>query len=163
MTFPKLAQKGLITAAIVLVLDQISKYFVLQYLIDKQAAVSGIEVLPFFNLVLVWNRGVSFGLFNQDDSLMPYLLMALAAVLVLLVLRWLWRAETRVEALAFGLIIGGAIGNVVDRIRYGAVVDFLDFHAFGHHYPAFNVADSSIVVGACLILYLWGVSGKKDA
>lgn len=154
---------GLITAAIVLVLDQISKYFVLQYLIDNQAAVSGIEVLPFFNLVLVWNRGVSFGLFNQDDGLMPYLLMALAAVLVLLVLRWLWRAETRTEATAFGLIIGGAIGNVVDRIRYGAVVDFLDFHAFGHHYPAFNVADSSIVIGACLILFLWGISGKKDA
>lgn len=163
MTFPKLARMGLITAAIVLVLDQISKYFVLQYLIDNQAAVSGIEVLPFFNLVLVWNRGVSFGLFNQDDGLMPYLLMALAAVLVLLVLRWLWRAETRTEATAFGLIIGGAIGNVVDRIRYGAVVDFLDFHAFGHHYPAFNVADSSIVIGACLILFLWGISGKKDA
>ncbi len=162
MKISPLARQGLLIALVVLIIDQISKYFLLEYLTSQQAMVSGIEVLPFFNLVLVWNRGVSFGLFNQTDPLMPYLLMALAAVLVAMVLRWLLRAETRCESVAFGLIIGGAIGNVIDRICYGAVVDFLDFHVAGQHWPAFNVADSAIVVGACIILYLWGVSGKKD-
>ncbi|HCM83714.1 MAG TPA: signal peptidase II [Alphaproteobacteria bacterium] len=163
MKISSLAQRGLILALIILIADQVSKYFVLQYLFERQAAVTGIEVTSFFNLVLVWNRGVSFGLFNHDAVLMPFLLMALAAVLVTMVLRWLLRAETQFEAIAFGLIIGGAIGNVIDRIRFGAVVDFLDFHAFGQHWPAFNVADSAIVVGAGIILYLWGLKGKKDA
>ena len=162
MTISPLARRGLILAAVILIADQVSKYLLLQFLEQKQAMVSGVEVTSFFNLVLVWNRGVSFGLFNQSDPVMPYLLMALAAVLVTLVGRWLLKAETRLEAWAFGLIIGGAIGNVIDRIRFGAVVDFLDFHAFGQHWPAFNVADSAIVIGACIILYLWGLGGKKD-
>lgn len=166
MKISPLARQGLILAAVILIADQITKYLLLQFLEQKQAMISGVEVLPFFNLVLVWNRGVSFGLFNQHDVVMPYLLMALAAALVALVGRWLLKAETRAEALAFGLIIGGAIGNVIDRIRFGAVVDFLDFYipleGGDYHWPAFNVADSAIVVGACIILYLWGMGGKKD-
>jgi signal peptidase II len=79
------------------------------------------------------------------------------------VIYWLLHAQTWGEATAFGLIIGGALGNVIDRIRLGAVVDFLDFHWAEQHWPAFNVADSCIVLGACLILYLWGVRGKTEA
>lgn len=162
MKISPLARQGLILAAVILIADQISKYFVLQYLAQQRAMVTGVEVTSFFNLVLVWNRGVSFGLFNQNDPVMPYLLMALAAVLVTLVARWLLKAETKLEAAAFGLIIGGAVGNVIDRIRFGAVVDFLDFYVADYHWPAFNVADSAIVIGACIILYLWGLGGKKD-
>lgn len=163
MKISPLARTGLIIALMILIADQVSKYFVLQYLEQQQALVSGIEVTPFFNLVLVWNRGISFGIFNGDMEFMPYLLMALAAVLVALVGRWLLRAQTKLEAIAFGAIIGGAIGNVIDRIRFGAVVDFLDFHVVGHHWPAFNVADSAVVIGAGIILYLWGIGGTKDA
>ena len=155
MTISNHARMGLLLAAAILLLDQITKHLVLGYFLDNESAIRVTEVLPFFNLVLVWNRGVSFGLFNDDTFDGPHALIALAAVLVALVARWLWQTQDRREALAFGLIIGGAVGNVIDRVRFGAVVDFLDFHAFGYHWPAFNVADSAIVVGAGVILFLW--------
>jgi signal peptidase II len=162
MKISRLSQLGFLLAIVIIAADQLSKHFVLQYLFEQQAAVRGIEITSFFNLVLVWNRGISFGIFNQPAEYTPYVLIAVATVLVALVTRWLLRAERRADAIGFGLIIGGAIGNVIDRFRYGAVADFLDFHAFGYHYPAFNVADSAIVIGAGIILYLWAVGAKKD-
>lgn len=152
---------GFCLAALIIVADQISKIWILglfQPVTGKPP--SEITITPFFDLVLVWNKGVSFGLFNHDSDFMPWVLIALALALVGFVVRWLWRAETWAEAAAFGLIIGGALGNVIDRVRFGAVVDFLDFHWAGHHWPAFNVADSAIVVGAGLVLCLWGLGGK---
>lgn len=110
-----------------------------------------IEVLPFFNLVEVWNTGISFGMFNQ----LPYgrwLLSALAMVIVLFLLRWLWLEESKITAAALGLIIGGAIGNVMDRLRLGAGADYLDFHALGYHWPAFNVTDSAIFLGVLVLI-----------
>ena len=137
---------GLVVAGLVIVLDQLSKWAILT-LLDDVATVT-----PFFNLVVVWNRGVSFGMFDSASASGPWLLSGLALAVVVALLVWLRRIDHPLAAVALGLIIGGALGNVVDRIRFGAVVDFLDFHALGYHWPAFNVADSAICVGAVLLL-----------
>lgn len=142
----KLFLAALALALLVLVLDQASKYAVLKHASELPRA-----VLPFFNLVLVFNKGVSFGLFNAQES-SPYLFSLLAIVIVFFLVRWLATCESRVAAAGLGLLIGGAIGNVFDRLLHGAVVDFLDFHAFGHHWPAFNIADSAVVIGVGLLL-----------
>jgi signal peptidase II len=140
---------GAAVAAVVIVADQISKYWILN---DVMAPPRAIEVTPFFNLVLAWNRGVSFGLFNTETDYGPMLLTGLAIIISLVLAVWLWRSASRYTSLALGLIIGGALGNVIDRLQHGAVVDFLDFHAFGYHWPAFNVADSAICVGAVMMV-----------
>lgn len=140
---------GLLVAAVVLAADQLSKLFFLDLM---QQNPNGIVVTPFFNLVMVWNTGVSFGLFQEDSDFRSWTLVIVAlAVLVWLGL-WLWRCRSALVATALGVIVGGAIGNIIDRLRFGAVFDFLDFHAFGQHWPAFNVADSAIVVGVGLLL-----------
>lgn len=134
----------------VLLLDQVTKWWLLQQVMQPPRV---IEVTPFFNLVLVWNRGVSFGLFNTgspyNSPVLAVLSLAVAGALGV----WLWR-ETRVTLrLALGSIIGGAIGNTIDRLLHDGVVDFLDVHVFGLHWPAFNVADAAITVGAMLLIW----------
>ena len=141
--------KGIVLAIIAVVLDQASKGWILH---DLMIPPRVIEITSNFNLVLGWNRGVSFGLFNQDSAYGSYILTGVAVAITTGLAIWLWRATTHWAALALGLIIGGAIGNVIDRIQYGAVVDFLDFHAFGYHWPAFNVADTAIFIGAGLLI-----------
>jgi signal peptidase II len=145
---------GLLLALTVLVLDQATKWLALASL-DLYEPVA---VTPFFNLVLVWNRGVSFGMLAGGHSTWgPWLLTAMAAAIGAFLIVWLLRETRAVTRTALWLVLAGAVGNVIDRLRFGAVVDFLDFHAFGYHWPAFNVADSAIVIGACLILLdsLW--------
>ncbi len=141
---------GLAVAAVILVADQATKHYFYDLLVI--GGVRYIEVLPFFNLVTVWNYGVSFGMMTNDSQLGPWLFVALALAITVALVVWLRRATTRMVALALGMVIGGAIGNVVDRLRYGAVFDFLDFHAFGWHWPAFNLADSGISIGVILLL-----------
>ncbi|MDS4011453.1 MAG: signal peptidase II [Defluviicoccus sp.] len=143
------ARLGFLSALAVLVLDQLTKWWILAIVMQPPRV---IEITPFFNLVLGWNRGISFGLFGGDGALNAWVLPVLAAAVVMLVTYWLLRARTPVIGLSLGLIIGGAIGNITDRLRLGAVVDFLDFHAFGFHWPAFNVADSGITIGAALMI-----------
>jgi signal peptidase II len=111
-----------------------------------------VPVTDFFNFVLVWNTGVSFGMLRSGSELGRWLLTGLALVITCLLLFWLRREPRFWPRLAIWLIIAGALGNVADRIRFGAVVDFLDFHLFGYHWPAFNIADSVIVVGAVLLV-----------
>jgi signal peptidase II len=144
---------GLLLALTVLVLDQATKGLALASLDPYEPVV----VTPFFNLVLVWNRGVSFGMLAGHGAWGPWLLTAMAAAIGAFLIVWLWRETRAVTRAALWLVLAGAVGNVIDRLRFGAVVDFLDFHAFGYHWPAFNVADSAIVVGAGLILLdsLW--------
>lgn len=137
---------GLLFALAIIIVDQITKNLVVVYMYDGQK-----EILPFFNLVHVWNRGVSFGIFNHDHS-GAWILAGMALLITALFLVWLWKADHKPMALAIGAVIGGALGNVIDRIRFGAVVDFLDFHAFGWHYPAFNVADCAVVLGIAYII-----------
>jgi signal peptidase II len=140
---------GLLVAVGILVADQISKVFFLDLM---QQNPGGIIVTPFFNLVMVWNTGVSFGLFSEDSASRSWTLIAVSFAVMIWLGWWLWRAHSALVAVALGMIIGGAIGNVIDRYRFGAVFDFLDFHAFGWHWPAFNVADSGIVIGVLLLL-----------
>jgi signal peptidase II len=139
---------GLCVALLTMVLDQLTKWVVLGTFETGQ----GVAVTPFFNLVLVWNRGVSFGMFNTGGAFAPWLLSGLALAVVIGLGAWLRRTDQRLTALGLGLVIGGALGNVVDRVRFGAVVDFLDFHLAGYHWPAFNVADAGICVGAALMV-----------
>lgn len=139
---------GFAVAAAVVLADQIIKWWAIGVLGDEPY---GIEILSFFNLVLVWNKGISFGIFG-GGSLPPWLLAAIALAVTLALAIWLRKAETRLLALAIGLVIGGALGNVIDRFRFGAVADFLDFHWGAYHWPAFNLADAAISVGAVILL-----------
>ncbi|HEX6958607.1 MAG TPA: signal peptidase II [Ferrovibrio sp.] len=141
---------GLIAAVVIVAADQASKAFFMDLLASAQPPV--ITVLPIFNLVRVWNTGVSFGLFQQDSTLRSWILIGVAVAVLIWLGLWLARTRSALVATALGLIIGGAIGNVIDRVRFGAVFDFLDFHVFGWHWPAFNLADSAIVVGVGLLL-----------
>ncbi len=150
---------GLALAAVVIVLDQVSKWWILT---GVMAPPRIIEVTPFFNLVLVWNRGVSFGILSQGSAWMPWLLSALAAAICVGLVIWLRRVDGSWLAAALGLIIGGAVGNVVDRVRFGAVLDFLDVHAAGFHWPAFNVADSAITVGVAILLVDALIAGRDE-
>ena len=143
--------RGLAVAAAVAVLDQTTKALVLAFFGEPGCALHRVGVSPFFDLVLTCNPGVSFGLFNQTGvNSLVFSLFALVIVLVLVV--WLLRVRATLVAVAIGLIIGGAIGNVVDRLRYGAVIDFLDFHLASWHWPAFNLADSAICLGVAAML-----------
>ena len=142
-------KQGLLLAIVVIVLDQITKWVALSGL---NLGENPITVTSFFNLVLVWNRGVSFGMFNNSGAYGPMILSGIAIAVTLGLLYWLRQAENRLTVIALGLVIGGALGNVIDRFRFGAVVDFLDFHIAGYHWPAFNVADAAICVGAVMLL-----------
>lgn len=138
---------GLGIAAAVAVADQVVKWWAMDALM---VAAQAIEVLPFFNLVMVWNRGISFGMFG-GGALPPWLLAAFAGAIAVGLGIWLARVETRLLAVGIGLVIGGALGNIVDRLRFGAVADFLDFHVAGYHWPAFNLADAAITIGVVLL------------
>lgn len=137
------------TAATVLILDQVSKYAVLHVMdLDRRLA---IDVWPpFFNLRMAWNRGVNFGLFSNDAEVMRWVLIVVALTISALVWLWVRREPPRLATqLAVGLLVGGALGNVVDRIAYGAVADFINMSCCGISNPfAFNVADIAIFAGA---------------
>ena len=139
---------GLAIAGLVIVVDQVSKIVVLSALGPFQ----GVSVTPFLNLVVVLNTGISFGLFASESELARYLLVALALIVSIILMRWLASSTNRFVCAALGMIIGGAFGNVIDRLVHKAVVDFLDFHLYGWHWPAFNVADSAITIGVALFV-----------
>jgi len=140
---------GLLVALAVVIVDQVSKYIVLNYVLTEYAAVI---LTPFFAIVRAWNTGVSFSMFNNWGINGVYILSGIALVIVFVLLKWLRNEQNKMLQVALGFIIGGAIGNVIDRIRLGAVFDFLDFYIGEHHWPAFNAADSFICVGAFIII-----------
>ena len=140
---------GLGLAATVMALAQATKWWIVDVVMQPPRV---IPVTPFFNLVMGWNRGVSFGLFGGDAGLNSWILILIALAIVVMLVLWLRRAETLWMAAAIGLIIGGALGNVFDRLRAGAVADFLDFYVAGYHWPAFNLADTAIAVGAAALI-----------
>ena len=153
--------RGLATAAVVVVLDQLSKTLVLTFFADR--TLSGrATVTSFFNLSLTYNRGISFGLFNGGAGMNVLVFSLMAAAIVSVLIFWLRRVSSPPLAVAIGLIIGGAVGNVIDRLRLGAVVDFLDFHLGGLHWPAFNLADSAICIGVAAML-LDGLVFRREA
>lgn len=151
---------GLFAALCVLVADQASKFYVNAELLENKM---GIMYTSFFNVIRAWNTGVSFSLFNDWGEWGVWALSAFAAIVVVMLLVWMYREKNVFVQVALGFIVGGAIGNIVDRIRFKAVFDFLDFHIGENHWPAFNVADSFICIGTVLILiYSIYLSFKKE-
>lgn len=139
------------TALAVTILDQVSK-FIISRSIGNYETISVIK--GFFNLVHVRNRGMAFGMMNRPDAGMAlYFLIAVTVIAVLAILIWSFRLRNEDRRLLFGLslILGGAVGNLIDRIRIREVVDFLDVYIGSYHWPAFNLADSAITIGACWI------------
>jgi signal peptidase II len=143
-------RKWLGVAGVVLVLDQLTKYLVTRAFAPYEV----LEVTPFFNLVLVYNRGAAFSLLAEAAGWQREFFIGVALLASAWIV-WLLRNHPRetLFSLALSLVLGGALGNVVDRVLIGAVVDFLDFHAFGYHWPAFNVADAAISCGVVLLIW----------
>ncbi|MCW9001683.1 MAG: signal peptidase II [Rhodospirillales bacterium] len=129
--------------------DQYTKWLILEHVMQPPRVIT---VTSFFNLVMAWNTGISFGMFASDSPLNRWLLPGLALVVVAGLAIWLYRTSCRFIGIGLALIIGGAVGNVIDRVRFGAVADFLDIHLAGYHWPAFNVADSAITIGAAILI-----------
>lgn len=140
---------GLTVAALVTLIDQATKWWIVFEVMQPPAV---IPVTSFFNIVITWNRGVSFGMFDSASSLNNVILPVLAAVIIGVLLTWLRRVANRWVAVAIGMVIGGAVGNIIDRLHFGAVADFLDFYIADYHWPAFNVADSGITIGAVILI-----------
>jgi signal peptidase II len=146
---------GIVTAIAALVADQASKLWLLfSFDIARRGAV---KVTPFFDLVLTWNTGISYGWFQTDSPTGHALLLGFKVVAVVVLALWMVRAQTWLATIALGLIIGGAIGNAIDRLAWGAVVDFAHFHVqFGGKdlsWYVFNLADTAIVAGVAALLY----------
>lgn len=139
-------------AAAIVVTDQILKWLVTGPLgltiIGQQ-----VKLLPFFDFTLVHNYGVSLGLFQADSAVGRWILVGVTGLIAAVVTRWLWSEQSRSDALGLGLILGGAIGNIIDRVRVGYVIDFLDLH-FGDFRPflVFNIADAAITIGVLILL-----------
>src|SRR6185312_5131658 len=151
MTRNRLTALGLAAALVVLAADQVSKWWVVT-VIDLPT-IRQIVLLPMLNLTMVRNQGITFGLLNGFGTWGHLILAAIALAVVVALGVWLRRAESRLVAVALGAIAGGAVGNVIDRLRFGAVVDFIHAHLGDWHWYVFNVADAAIVCGvAALVL-----------
>lgn len=143
---------GLAVAALVFAADQFAKYMVIVPFDLKNRL--QIELLPFFNLTWVENRGVSLGMLTADSEIGRWLLVALTGAISLGVFVWMLRERNRQDVFGLGLILGGALGNIVDRVRFGYVVDYADLH-FGEFRPflVFNIADAAITVGVLILVF----------
>jgi signal peptidase II len=156
---------GVMAAAITVVLDQASKFWLVRVFDIAQRGT--VKLTPFFDLVLAWNQGISFGWFQNDGPTAQIVLMAIKVVAVVVLGIWMARSRTLLATLALGLIIGGAVGNGIDRLAYGAVVDFALFHVrIGENtfnWYVFNLADVAIVAGVAALLYdsFWGIPAAK--
>ncbi len=149
---PNLFLFGILIAATVAILDLASKKLIFAILQQQQVLHPEIKIFDFFSLVMVRNRGVSFGMFNnlENSQLIFSIVQGFIAIALCF---WLYFNEKKHYTIALGLIIGGAFGNVIDRIQAGGVADFLDFHLANYHWPAFNLADSCVFIGVCILLF----------
>jgi signal peptidase II len=146
----KLGWTAYALALVVIIADQLSKHWIL-FVYDLPSRFS-VPIAGPFSLTMVWNRGVSFGLFRADADLVRWLLSAFSIIVAVVLAVWARKTERPFMAIGLGLVIGGAIGNVIDRIRFGAVADFLDFQRLGFFPWVFNVADSAITIGVVFLL-----------
>lgn len=154
-TFTRWTRLGLVVALLTLIADQASKWWVL-YVFDLPSR-GRVAVAPFVDLVMTWNTGISYGLFPQNGAMGQWALFAIKLGAVVAMLVWLWRVGSRLTALGLGLIIGGALGNAVDRVAHDAVADFVLFYvttaASRYNWYVFNLADVAIVAGVAGVLY----------
>lgn len=144
---------GLLTAVIAFALDQAHKWWMLE--VYRIAERGRVQITSFFNLVMEWNKGVSYGLFAQHSQTGRLVLIGVSMVAVAGLALWMAQCTTRLAGLSLGLIIGGAIGNLLDRIVHGAVADFFHFHYAGFSWYVFNIADVAIVAGVIGLLIDW--------
>lgn len=149
---------GVVAALIAVSIDQVTKAWALDFLWPPYS--EGNTLLPFLNLRLGFNTGVTFGIFAESAADAVWLLVLVKLGVVAFLAHWLWRSTLPLEGAALGLIIGGALGNIADRLRLGAVVDFIDAHYAGWHWPTFNMADVAIVCGVSVLISvsLWPTS-----
>jgi len=161
---PRHRPLGLSIALIVFALDQLIKYIVTVPLQLESRGEAGLEILPIFKLRWLENRGVSMGFFHADTDMMRWALVAMTAAISLFVAVWMWREKARQDVAALGLVLGGALGNIVDRVRLGFVVDYADLH-FGEWRPflVFNLADAAITIGVLILLARALLLRDKDA
>lgn len=139
---------GLPVALVLLVVDQVSKFLLIDLMAQNPG---GIEITSFFRLVMVWNSGVSFGMFAGGETT-KWILIALSLVICAVLVGWLNKTTKRYMGVALGIVIGGALGNIIDRLLYGKVADFFDVDLIFMRWPAFNVADMAIVTGVFVLL-----------
>jgi len=147
-------------AGIILAADQLSKWAVLEYFQAKGSQITSLT--SFLNLVLVFNPGISFGLLGDHSLFGPYAFTTFALIVAFFLIIWAYKTSEFLPRLYLSCVIGGALGNVIDRLRFDAVVDFIDVHGFGYHWPAFNMADSAITLGV-LALILNNLSQKPES
>jgi signal peptidase II len=142
--------KYLPISGVIIVLDQVTKWLMVSWL----SLYETVAVMPYFNLTMAHNHGAAFSFLAQAGGWQRWFFIALAIVISIVLLVWLAKLKpyAKLEAISLSLILGGAIGNVIDRIHYGYVIDFLDIYIGTSHWPAFNVADSAICVGAVLLI-----------
>lgn len=146
-----LQKKALGLVMLVFLLDRLSKYWILN--IYDLPALGQVDILPFFSLTMVWNEGISLGLFQAGGDTGRYILIGFTGLITIILLRWMWREGQSFVALSLALIVGGSLGNIYDRVQFGAVADFLHFHVSNYSFYVFNVADSAITLG--VIFMLW--------
>ncbi|MDB5723270.1 MAG: lspA [Novosphingobium sp.] len=153
MTANPYRQFGVIVALAVAILDQLIKFAVVHILDLPSRGGFGIEIVPFFNLTFTQNFGISMGFFHANSDVMRWALIAMTAAIATFVGMWMWREKARDDVIALGLVLGGAVGNIVDRVRLGYVVDYADLH-IGEWRPflIFNLADAAITVGVLILL-----------
>jgi signal peptidase II len=161
---------GLLLAAVVALLDQLTKWLIIEKVMRPEGVwetpfytPTRIEIGPYLEIVMAWNRGVSIGIFSNDGMWNVVLLSGMSLLIVTLLVVWMRRAPEPMVRLALGLVVGGALGNVVDRIRFGAVADFIYLHWNEHYWPAFNLADSAITVGACVLVLDSLFAGRQSS
>jgi signal peptidase II len=141
--------KWLAVSGLVIAIDQLTKWYMASWL----SLYETIYVMPYFNLTMAHNTGAAFSFLAQAGGWQRWFFVGLASLVSLVLIFWLKKATTnKLEAMSISLILGGAIGNVIDRLIHGYVIDFLDVYHGTYHWPAFNVADSAIVIGACLLI-----------
>ena len=162
----------------IILLDQLSKWWITEYILrpetggestplgqwvlnaPERVGFARVPVIPNFNLSMVWNEGVSFGMMQNPDNIWP--LVGLTLTICAILIYCLLKSETKTEALSYGMIIGGAFGNLIDRFRFGGVADFFDVYVGTYHWPAFNIADACISIGVVLLLAQGLFMSKKE-
>lgn len=164
--------KYLIVILAIILLDQVSKGILIALITGRVPfAVPAWELVPvpylmaqvtnFFNVVFTWNPGTSFSLFRALGESAPIVIIFVTAFVIGFILYYLFRRADSFERVPLAFIAGGALGNLIDRVRFGAVVDFLDFHIGGAHWPAFNVADAFICIGVALYILNWFIARRR--